>query len=119
VPETEREGAQEPINEFEWAACYCVTADRLRIGIFSSEVIVLSSDGQNSPPGMPGRIIPLGHVISVRGSQASVGLAASFARSSDEPRVTVGKFLGIRVDSSLLVGVVTDVSLRTEPVPRE
>jgi DNA helicase HerA-like ATPase len=57
--------------------------------------------------------------VAVRGSQASVGLAASFARDVAEPRVTVGKFLGIRVGNSLLVGVVTDVSLRTEPVPRE
>src|SRR5262249_44306276 len=57
----------------------------------------------------------LGRVISVRGSQASVGLASTSA-GGDGPRVTVGKFLGIRAGRSLLVGVVTDVTLRTEPV---
>jgi DNA helicase HerA-like ATPase len=58
-------------------------------------------------------------VIAVRGSQASIGLAPAFAHQGEEPRVTVGKFLGVRVNGSLLIGVVTDVSLRTEPVTRE
>jgi len=61
----------------------------------------------------------LGRVISVRGSQASVGLPAMSSQAPEERRVTVGKFLGVAVGKSLLVGLITDVSLRTEPVPRD
>ncbi len=76
-------------------------------------------DARDNPAGLPERGSPLGHVIAVRGSQASVGLASTFAKGAGAQRVTVGKFLGIRVGRSLLIGVVTDVTLRTEPVPRE
>jgi DNA helicase HerA-like ATPase len=82
-------------------------------------VIVQTTDGQGVPARLPERAEVLGHVIAVRGSQASVGLAATPAHGTDEPRVTVGKFLGIRANESLLIGVVTDVSLQTEPVARE
>ena len=78
-----------------------------------------STVDQDYPASLRERQGPLGHVIAVRGSQASVGLSATLTRDADEPRVTVGKFLGVRVDRSLLIGVVTDVSLRTEPVARE
>jgi uncharacterized protein len=60
----------------------------------------------------------LGRVIAVRGSQASVGLASNTA-GAEGPRVTVGKFLGISAGRSLQIGVVTDVTLRTEPVSRD
>ena len=61
----------------------------------------------------------LGHVIAVRGSQASVGLPATAPQAPEEARVTVGKFLGIAAGSSLLVGVITDVSLRSDATPRD
>ncbi|HXW70538.1 MAG TPA: DUF87 domain-containing protein [Methylocella sp.] len=57
---------------------------------------------------------PLGTVIAVRGSQASIQLAGASSPSEGESRVTVGKFLGIDVGTSLLVSVVTDVSLQSE-----
>jgi DNA helicase HerA-like ATPase len=56
---------------------------------------------------------PLGRVISVRGSQASVGLPAPPPGGSGQPSATVGKFLGIRSVNSLLIGVITDVSVQT------
>jgi hypothetical protein len=62
---------------------------------------------------------PLGRVISVRGSQASVGLPAESPHSPEEARATVGKFLGVFAGKSLLVGLIADVSLRTDPVLRE
>ncbi len=65
-----------------------------------------------SPPPHPDF---LGRVISVRGSQASVGLPPSSPQSPEETRATVGKFLGVRSGSSLLVGLIADVSLRAEP----
>jgi DNA helicase HerA-like ATPase len=60
----------------------------------------------------------LGRVISVRGSQASVGLPAASPQSREEARATVGKFLGVRAGKSLLVGLIADVSLRAEPLLR-
>jgi DNA helicase HerA-like ATPase len=60
----------------------------------------------------------VGRVISVRGSQASVGLPATAPQSPEEARATVGKFLGVRAGKSLLVGLIADVSLRTEPLLR-
>src|SRR5258708_2788117 len=52
----------------------------------------------------------LGRVTSVRGSQATIGLSAPSTHAFGKARATVGKFLGIRTGTSLLIGVVTDVS---------
>jgi uncharacterized protein len=59
----------------------------------------------------------LGRVISVRGSQAGVGLPAS-PNGPEESRATVGKLLGVCAGRSLLVGLITDVSLQTDPALR-
>jgi uncharacterized protein len=59
---------------------------------------------------------PIGHVVSVRGSQATVGLSTSPAPDAIKARCTVGKFLGIRAGHSLLVGVITKVSIEA-PAP--
>jgi len=59
----------------------------------------------------------LGRVISVRGSQAGVGLPATPSQGPEETRATVGKFLGVRAGKSLLIGLITDVGLRSEPLP--
>jgi uncharacterized protein len=67
--------------------------------------------GNNAP-----RQPPVGRVLSVRGSQAKVEFPAVSAFDLEEARVTVGKFVGIRVGKSLLLGVVTDVALTTEAV---
>ena len=53
----------------------------------------------------------LGHVISVRGSQASVGIPTASAQTPEDARATVGKFLGVRAGKSLIVGLIADVSL--------
>src|SRR5580658_2619446 len=57
----------------------------------------------------------LGHVISVRGSQASVGIPADSQQTPEEKRATVGKFLGVRAGKSLLIGLIADVSLGADP----
>ncbi|HEY2185077.1 MAG TPA: hypothetical protein VGH39_08780, partial [Xanthobacteraceae bacterium] len=46
----------------------------------------------------------VGQVISVRGSQVTVGLLNVPGRDLGSLRATVGKFLGIRAGESLLVG---------------
>ena len=65
------------------------------------------------------KLDPLGSVIAIRGSKASVGLHAALIRGPEADRVTVGKLLGIVTGKSLLVGAVSTVSLRTEPVSRD
>ncbi|MET0922882.1 MAG: DUF87 domain-containing protein [Xanthobacteraceae bacterium] len=55
----------------------------------------------------------LGYVVSVRGSQASVGLPAASVAGGDQARATVGKFLGVHTGKALLIGVITDVSIGT------
>jgi uncharacterized protein len=52
---------------------------------------------------------PIGQVISVRGSKASVGLLTPPPLDRSSVRATVGKFLGICCGDSLLVGVITNV----------
>jgi DNA helicase HerA-like ATPase len=54
---------------------------------------------------------PLGWVLSVNGSQATVRLQAHRA---DGARVTVGKFLGIRAQQALVIGVLTRISVETD-----
>ena len=61
----------------------------------------------------------LGRVLSVRGSEASVGLAEQAWNEPDADRATVGRFLGIRSGDRLIVGVVTDASIQTLPIARE
>jgi DNA helicase HerA-like ATPase len=59
----------------------------------------------------------LGQVISVRGSQASVGLPGTPSQGPEETRATVGKFLGVRAGKSLLIGLIINIGLRSEPLP--
>src|SRR5258708_18934021 len=61
----------------------------------------------------------LGQVNSVRGCQASVGLTGATPNGPEETRATVGKFLGVRANKSLLIGLVTDVSLQPGPTPND
>jgi uncharacterized protein len=81
-------------------------------------MIVPIGDPQAAPVATPSAEL-LGRVISVRGSQASVGLPAASPHSPEEARATVGKFLGVRAGKSLLVGLIADVSLRAEPTRQE
>jgi hypothetical protein len=72
-----------------------------------------SSRSQAVPPSVK----LVGRVSSVRGSQASVGLAAAPAHLPDSDNVTVGKFLGVAAHDSLIVGVITDVAIVENGLP--
>jgi DNA helicase HerA-like ATPase len=65
------------------------------------------------------QVQPLGRVISVRGSQATVGILQPLMEEGEKARVTVGKFISIRTAQSLLIGVTTEVALQTMPIARE
>ena len=82
----------------------------------STTSVVMGADLQFDQLGIPAGAAhragePLGYVVSVRGSQASVGLPP-VSDASDDSRATVGKFLGVSTGKSLLIGVITDVSDR-------
>jgi DNA helicase HerA-like ATPase len=61
----------------------------------------------------------LGRVVSVCGSQATVGLLTPALHDPNQVRATVGKFLGIRTGQSLLIGVITNVSVETPALATE
>ncbi|MGI8525535.1 MAG: helicase HerA domain-containing protein [Pseudolabrys sp.] len=52
---------------------------------------------------------PLGRVISVNGSQASVVLAAGVQHPADAALITVGKFMGIMNGAKVIIGLVTKI----------
>jgi len=76
-------------------------------------------NNESHPQGVPPRVEFIGRIISVHGSQASVGIPAASPQAPDEKRVTVGKFLGVAVGKTLLVGLITDVSMGTEAGARD
>lgn len=57
---------------------------------------------------------PTGRVVSVSGSTVSVMLPPSQVVQETGIRATVGKFMGVKVGASLLIGVVTKVSLERD-----
>jgi DNA helicase HerA-like ATPase len=65
------------------------------------------------------QVAPLGQVNSVRGCHASVGLTGASPNGPEETRATVGKFLGVCANKSLLIGLITDVSLQPGPTPQD
>ena len=62
---------------------------------------------------------PLGRILSVNGSEASIGLLSLARPAAADERITVGKFVGIRCGKALLVGVITDVSVQVPPGARD
>jgi DNA helicase HerA-like ATPase len=61
----------------------------------------------------------IGRVVTVRGSNACIGLRKTERADAEVRRVTVGDFLGIRSGRAMIISVVTDVSLEVLPVARE
>src|SRR5262245_55575013 len=65
---------------------------------------------QASSPSVQGADSTCGQVLSVSGSQASVGLPPTSIDPKSDASVTVGKFLRIERAKSLLIGMVTEVT---------
>ncbi len=61
----------------------------------------------------------MGTVVSVRGSQASVGLSTLPPHHPSSLRATVGKFLGICAGDTLLIGVITKIVIETPALAGE
>jgi len=62
---------------------------------------------------------PLGHVHSVSGSQAMVGIYREALADSHRDSITVGKFVKIQTRRALIVGMITDVSVQTSSALQE
>jgi len=60
-----------------------------------------------------------GHILSVSGSQASVGLPAASIDPARSAAVTVGKFLRVQRSKSLLIGMITEVTQDITAAARE
>ena len=61
----------------------------------------------------------MARVLSVHGSQVSLGLPPTSLDENDGTHATVGKFMGIRRGKSFLVAMVTKVSIETPAIARE
>ena len=55
-------------------------------------------------------VTSFGHVISVRGSQARVGILAATQLNVSDIRATVGRFISIRCPNTTIVALITEVS---------
>ena len=53
---------------------------------------------------------PLGRVISVRGSQARIGILSNGPATLSSMRATVGQFFGIRTSTTTIVAMITEVT---------
>ena len=64
----------------------------------------------------------IGRVVSVSGSEARIGVFAAALRSNstaDAVALTVGKFIGIRRNRAVLVGIISQVSTEIPLLVRE
>src|SRR5262249_50871439 len=72
--------------------------------------MMLGSDTSRDQAKPPQAAEPFGHVLSVNGSQVRVGLLARRPSGPHGERLTVGRFVKIKTDKALLVGVITEIS---------
>jgi hypothetical protein len=84
-----------------------------------NEVPMLNAERLRQPSFSLAAGQPIGQVISVRGSRASVGLLTAPESERAAARATVGKFLGISAGDSVLVGVITRVLIEAPALAKE
>ena len=58
---------------------------------------------------------PLGRVISVRGSQARIGILSTNQVNLSGVRATVGQFFGIRTATTIIVAIITELTREDLP----
>jgi DNA helicase HerA-like ATPase len=69
-----------------------------------------ASDMRSNPAPVRNERASIGRVVSVAGAGATIELNHSGNRSDDAASATVGKFLGVVSGSSVIVGLVTEIS---------
>jgi hypothetical protein len=75
---------------------------------------LLTNTSQPAAAAAPPQVELIGRIISVHGSEAGVGIPAMSPQGPEEKRITVGKFLGVAVGKTLLVGLINNVSMRQD-----
>ncbi|HTP91359.1 MAG TPA: ATP-binding protein [Xanthobacteraceae bacterium] len=68
---------------------------------------------------MPLREQPVGSVLSVRGSEATIGVLRRSGAPDEAAKPTVGRFLAITSKASTLIGFVTEVSVEVPDIVRQ
>jgi uncharacterized protein len=62
---------------------------------------------------------PVGQVLAVTGSQATIGLLERNGASFNDAQATVGRFLEVATGKSQLIGVITNISIEIPAIARE
>ena len=62
---------------------------------------------------------PLGKIIAVSGSTATIGILPTGLSNAEDARTTVSKFITIHDGKSRLIGVITEISLNLPPFAKE
>ena len=66
--------------------------------------------------------IPIGRVVSISGAQATIGVVGSAASAGGEApdmRTTVGKFVGVKSGSTLVIGMISEITEKPPAASRE
>jgi uncharacterized protein len=79
----------------------------------------IAVDASRAPAARPGVSEPLGKIIAVSGSTATMGILAAGLDMADDARTTVSKFVMIHSGRSQLIGVVTEISLNLPTFAKE
>jgi DNA helicase HerA-like ATPase len=64
-------------------------------------------------------VAPLGKIIAVSGSNATIGILPAGLSSAEDARTTVSKFVMIHSGSTRLIGVITEISLNLPAFAKE
>jgi uncharacterized protein len=62
---------------------------------------------------------PLGNIIAVSGSKATIGILPTGLSTAEDARTTVSKFVMFHSGRSRLIGVITEISLNLTPFAKE
>ena len=73
--------------------------------------------GEMTTPAAAG--IPIGRVVSISGAQATIGVVGTAAGGRDDGRTTVGKFVGVLSGSTLVIGMISEITEKPPTAHRE
>jgi len=78
-------------------------------------LVIICSLGLRLLAALTNALAPLGHIVAIGGSSASIRLEAKAAGAGEPTRITIGNFLGIETDASCVVAVITNVDGTDRP----
>jgi DNA helicase HerA-like ATPase len=87
--------------------------DPARVVLIEGATMDMMTTSNNDQTAAPAEIQLLGRIISVDGSEASVGFLKRESSSIDDIRATVGRLLKIQSGDAVVVCVIANISLQT------